>query len=82
LAGDEHYELLASIEEMLPSIFIVSQVELSKEPSGGLTVKVEHADGAKCERCWNWSDSVGRDLRFPTLDSRCVLQIEEGWGAQ
>ena len=82
LAGEKHYELLASIEEMLPSIFIVSQVELSKEPSGGLTVKVEHADGAKCERCWNWSDSVGRDLRFPTLDSRCVRQIEEGWGAQ
>ena len=44
-----------------------------------LKVDVEHADGLKCERCWNWSSSVGADDRFPTIDSRCVRQIEEGW---
>jgi isoleucyl-tRNA synthetase len=50
------------------------------ERAGGLEVIVEHADGLKCERCWNYSESVGSDPRYPTLDARCVRQVEEGWG--
>jgi isoleucyl-tRNA synthetase len=80
LMGSEQYALFKTIEEVLPSIFIVSQVELLEEESGGLGVRVEHASGAKCERCWNWSETVGHDARFPTIDARCVRQIEEGWG--
>jgi isoleucyl-tRNA synthetase len=74
----DQYLLFKSIEDKLPSIFIVSQVEL-RQGSGGLTVTVEHARGAKCERCWNWSETVGQDARFPTIDARCVGQIKEGW---
>jgi isoleucyl-tRNA synthetase len=80
VAGPDHYEVLKSIEEMLPSIFIVSEVVLLEGDPGGIKVKVEHAEGAKCERCWNWSKTVGQDPRFPTVDERCVRQIEEGWG--
>lgn len=76
----EQYALLKTIEDMLPSIFIVSEVELVEDESAGLAVTVEHASGAKCERCWNWSETVGRDPRFPTIDARCLRQIEEGWG--
>jgi isoleucyl-tRNA synthetase len=79
LAGENQFNLLKSIEDELTAIFIVSQVVLSKGESEELVVKVAHADGAKCERCWNWSEIVGRDPRFPTLDERCIRQIEEGW---
>jgi isoleucyl-tRNA synthetase len=79
-AGGEHFDLLKSIEDQLASIFIVSQVVLLKAESGELSANVEHAEGAKCERCWNWSGTVGQDPGFPTLDERCIKQIEEGWG--
>ncbi|HWP42492.1 MAG TPA: isoleucine--tRNA ligase [Blastocatellia bacterium] len=79
-AGGEAYELLSAYQDQLPAIFIVSQVELERMEGDGLEVAVEHAPGLKCERCWNWSETVGRDARFPTLDERCVRQIEEGWG--
>jgi len=95
------YRFLREYQDILPSILIVSQVELrgegddvtgSEAPrSGGdetaegkryaIRIAVEHAAGLKCERCWNWSETVGRDSRYPTLDSRCIQQIEEGWGA-
>ncbi|HXF38371.1 MAG TPA: isoleucine--tRNA ligase [Blastocatellia bacterium] len=78
-AGGDTYELLARYEEQLASLFIVSQVTLRRSDRDELKVDVEHADGLKCERCWNWSSSVGADDRFPTIDSRCVRQIEEGW---
>lgn len=80
-AGPVQYEQLKRIEDVLPSIFIVSEVVLV-QASDGLFVKVDHAEGAKCERCWNWSETVGRDPRFPTIDARCVRQIEEGWGVE
>jgi isoleucyl-tRNA synthetase len=79
-AGGEVYDLLAAYQDQLPALFIVSQVELERLDGEGLEVEVEHARGAKCERCWNWSETVGSDARFPTLDERCVRQVEEGWG--
>jgi isoleucyl-tRNA synthetase len=78
-AGGETRRLLEQYLDQLAALFIVSQVELRPAANEGLIVEVEHAEGAKCERCWNWSTSVGSDPRYPTLDSRCVRQIEEGW---
>jgi isoleucyl-tRNA synthetase len=80
-AGPEAYGFLSEYENELPAILIVSQVELRKEEQDGIWVDVEHAAGAKCERCWNWSETTGRDPRYPTLDWRCIQQIEQGWGA-
>jgi isoleucyl-tRNA synthetase len=78
-------ELLKRYEEQLPAIFIVSGVALkegadAEREVGGLEIEVERAGGLKCERCWNYSESVGNDPRYPSLDARCVRQIEEGWG--
>ena len=70
---------LAAYEDQLADIFIVSGVTLEASASGDLEVTVTHADGAKCERCWHWGDTVGADARFPTIDARCVRQLEEGW---
>jgi len=37
-----------------------------------LKVSVKAAEGTKCERCWIYSDSVGKDSEHPTLCHRCV----------
>ncbi len=82
--------LIASINpyaEFLPTLFIVSQVELSPEmgsPKGfassefpGLIIEIDKALGEKCERCWNFRTEVGRFSNHPTLCSRCHQAIEE-----
>jgi isoleucyl-tRNA synthetase len=79
-AAGQTFALLKKYEEQLASLFIVSEVVLQASEDDTLAVEVEHAAGAKCERCWNWSTTVGQDGRYPTLDARCVKQVEEGWG--
>ena len=79
-AAGETYELLKQYENDLAALFIVSEVVLERGGGDTVSVEVVHADGAKCERCWNWSTTVGTDPRYPTIDQRCVQQIEEGWG--
>jgi isoleucyl-tRNA synthetase len=78
-AGGDTLRLLQSYYDQLPAILIVSGATLL-EAAGDLTVEVNRAEGSKCERCWHWSNSVGIDPRYPTLDARCVEQIEQGWG--
>ncbi|MBI2461818.1 MAG: isoleucine--tRNA ligase [Candidatus Rokubacteria bacterium] len=48
------------------------RVVLGGQRVAGLTVEVEHARGAKCERCWVWSEAVGRDPEHPGLCERCL----------
>jgi isoleucyl-tRNA synthetase len=78
-AAGETLELLKAYEDQLPDLFIVSAVKLEGNTGGDPEVEVRHAEGAKCERCWHWSETVGEDARFPTVDARCVRQLEEGW---
>lgn len=69
-------------------IFLASRVEMcadaaeatsgckhvlpAAEAETGCTVGVKRAQGTKCERCWNYCDSVGADAHHPTICSRCV----------
>ncbi|KJS02851.1 MAG: isoleucine--tRNA ligase [Peptococcaceae bacterium BRH_c4a] len=80
-ASGETYELLASMEKELATIFIVSGVELSQgnapkesvsdDDVADFGVTVARAPGAKCERCWNYHSGVGGDGEHPTLCPRC-----------
>ena len=78
-AGDT-YDLLERYQDDLRYVFIVSQVNLERavdhiaEPP---KIKVERADGQKCERCWNYSIHVGEWSRDATVCERCVAAIEE-----
>ena len=49
-----------------------SKDALKSEEIGGMYVVVAHAGGGKCERCWNYSETVGKDKTHPTVCSRCV----------
>jgi isoleucyl-tRNA synthetase len=55
----------------LANLFIVSQVEM-EEAEGPLTVTVNRAAGAKCERCWTYSESVGTLAVHPGVCERCA----------
>ncbi len=84
-AGGELRALLSEYLSQLPSIFIVSQVELSPgvlegiEVSDlpGLKIKIERALGKKCARCWNFSQRVGEDERHPDVCERCSEALKE-----
>ncbi len=79
-AGKETGKLLESLgEEELADIFIVSKVELIDSEKDEMIVEVGHAPGEKCERCWKYSESVGKDENHPTVCERCsaVLENEE-----
>jgi isoleucyl-tRNA synthetase len=73
--------LLEEKRAELPALFIVSQaVVAATTPEGsaasellpGLAIKIERAEGAKCERCWNYSPRVGENLRYPAICERCT----------
>src|SRR5690606_3376809 len=66
---------LMDVYEQLRYIFIVSQVEVHESDSFG--VKIEKADGEKCERCWNYSTRVGEFEKYPTVCERCYEALEE-----
>jgi isoleucyl-tRNA synthetase len=70
---------------VLPSLFIVSQVDFFSAGAGsyrsdavpGLEVIVQRADGTKCDRCWNYSTQVGENKRYPTVCERCTEALAE-----
>ena len=41
----------------------------------GFAIKVLHADGQKCERCWHWETNVGQNAEHPTICGRCVEAV-------
>jgi isoleucyl-tRNA synthetase len=59
----------------LANLFIVSRVEL-REDEGPLSVAVDRAPGAKCERCWTYSPNVGRLKAHPGVCERCAAVLE------
>jgi isoleucyl-tRNA synthetase len=72
----EMSKLLADYLPDLPMLFIVSQVDLD---DGGpdLAVKVERADGVKCERCWKYATDVGSSGTWPTICGACAAAVDE-----
>jgi isoleucyl-tRNA synthetase len=69
--------LLQEYREVLPRLFIVSQVNVKNGSGDGLHITVERAQGKKCERCWNYSTHVGESTEFPTVCERCVSALKE-----
>ncbi|ABI68277.1 isoleucine--tRNA ligase [Syntrophomonas wolfei] len=86
-ASPEWTELLKATAG-LEKIFIVSRAELKPETEApaealalegveGIRVMVQAAEGSKCERCWIIENSVGEDLKHPTLCQRCAEVVAQ-----
>ncbi len=82
-APEDLPELLRAKRALLPTLFIVSQVELGgartsaavqyeSQEIPGLVIGVDKARGRKCQRCWTWSERVGEHRAHPGLCERCV----------
>lgn len=72
---------LESFGESLADLFLVSGVKFGKaegtylvqsEENKEFAVSVSKADGEKCERCWKYSESVGKNTEHPTICARCA----------
>ena len=74
-------QVLDAHAEDLPSVFIVSQcsvgavTETAAKLDEQLDVKVTRALGKKCQRCWNYRETVGGVSGHPEICSRCAQQL-------
>lgn len=83
-ATGEALAILKSVEGDLATLLIVSQAKLVEGLAGGveatgredLKVTVQAAEGEKCERCWIYSDTVGKDAEHPTVCARCAAALK------
>ena len=79
LSKNQDVDFLKSFKDDLPGLLLVSRVSVL---SGNLTgteeikVAVAKAPGQKCERCWNYRETVGNDREYATLCHRCVTVLK------
>ena len=78
-ATEDKYKCLNENKELLKQVFIVSDVEIDnsrREEDGEIGIKVEMAEGEKCERCWMYSETVGKNPNHPHICERCAKNLE------
>ena len=69
--------LLGTYQSSLKELLNVSQVEILDRPDEGLEAVTLPADGAKCQRCWNFMTTVGLDPRWPAVCDRCAAALDQ-----
>lgn len=76
---NDNYDFINGVLDQLSTAFLVSMVELKRGGEGeykfdslGMSVDVDKPSGDKCERCWTYSESVGKHKDHPTLCNRCA----------
>jgi isoleucyl-tRNA synthetase len=82
--SEELWQFLKSYEKDLPMIFIVSEVRLDKnatpeavkgELTQNLCIECKVSQHKKCERCWNFRESVGSNKDHLTICDRCITAL-------
>lgn len=82
----EIQKFLVENREKLELALIISEVEIVEnidetftkgEEATDLYIKVLHAEGEKCERCWKYSKEIGKDPEHPTLCPRCASVLKK-----
>jgi isoleucyl-tRNA synthetase len=68
------YLLISSQVELVDSAANLDQLEY-KMIADNLAIAVVNADGEKCDRCWNYSPTVGQSSTDPTICDRCVAAL-------
>ncbi len=80
--SEENFKFLDSIKNLLKDVFIVSEVVLLNDGDGEykfknfeISLDIKRAEGGKCQRCWNYSKSVGDNSDHSSLCKRCCSVI-------
>lgn len=82
---DKLKAFLLENKNLLPMAYIASQVEIMEQDTvedpvhetDELKIDVQVADGGKCVRCWNRTETVGTHADHPELCTRCVSAVSE-----
>jgi isoleucyl-tRNA synthetase len=69
--NQSEYDLLSTLKGELRNVFITSEAHL-QGVSNQREILVTPSSEKKCERCWQYSATVGSDSDYPTLCCRCV----------
>jgi len=77
----EEYDFIKDKAALLKDICMVSQLEISEnrrnqDEEVDIGIEVQKADGQKCERCWQYSQTVGNDKNNPTLCHECIEALK------
>lgn len=74
-------------KEDMRAVCIVSRLDIEPQAKApvdavmgelpGLSVGVAKAGGAKCERCWIYSEELGADSQWPTVCPRCAAVLRD-----
>lgn len=78
IGNNESFNTAAFLQQFndLQQLFIVSQVEVKDKMNDGVSyqygyILIKHAEGEKCERCWNYTEELGSVGEFDHLCPRC-----------
>ncbi|AHG80365.1 Isoleucyl-tRNA synthetase [Mannheimia varigena USDA-ARS-USMARC-1388] len=82
-ANEEIRPLLEQLGDELRFVLITSQAiikplaeaDVAEGELAGLAVKVEHADGEKCPRCWHYATDIGSHVEHKEICGRCVENV-------
>ena len=84
-ANDAELSFLEAHAALLPTLFIVSEVELRPAPMDAEAqgeslprVTIERAGGVKCERCWRYVPAVSTEPEWAGLCERCQDALSPG----
>ena len=85
LAFPPRLDFLMRHPDELAAICIVSGVSVGPHPGQRIAygedpdvlVTVKRAPGRKCDRCWNYLETVGQNAAHPTICHRCVTALAE-----
>ncbi|MGB6127891.1 MAG: zinc finger domain-containing protein, partial [Psychrilyobacter sp.] len=84
IADEKLKTFVMSNKDLLEMVFLVSQFEIVDEKVGvftvaeeieGLSLRVSHATGEKCERCWKYSENLGTNSEYTDICPRCTNVI-------
>jgi isoleucyl-tRNA synthetase len=82
----EYRAVLETVADSLKDIFIVSAASiLDQKPDNsydspdieGLSILIDKAPGEKCERCWTYETSTGKNPTYENACARCCAALEE-----
>ena len=71
---EETLQFLRSFGDDLRFLFLTSGVTFGAIEDV-VTVTVLSANGAKCQRCWNYTEDVGEDPDWPGACARCSRAV-------
>ncbi len=63
-------DVLRDRQADLAELFIVSDVVVSASEADSAAIRVDHAPGTRCERCWRWREDM--DASLPDICPRCA----------